>query len=199
MGFLDKDRNKINVLLEEYQACHRNRNHYDSLRWTIGSIFIATSLALFGLSFGRRFEEIFVIAIFSYFLILIWYLYSQHVNPYVMSSIKRFHEIELELWKMGFDTKLHKSIAEIRQERGVNITLFLFSAVFALWILRIFLSWLENIAVIGYYGIASLIAYSVLLIPVFRFHRMSNVRNWRAEIDEIIKKREKYRLSQLSL
>jgi hypothetical protein len=45
---------RIDVLLEEYQACQNTRNHYDNIRWTIGSIFIAISLAIFGISFTNE-------------------------------------------------------------------------------------------------------------------------------------------------
>ena len=70
----EKEKKKIDVLLAEYQACHRNRDHYDSVRWTIGSIFIATSLTLFGISFlkevrGNLMEVIFI-AVFSVLLML---------------------------------------------------------------------------------------------------------------------------------
>jgi len=30
--------------LEEYRACYETRDHYDSVEWTIGSIFIAGAL-----------------------------------------------------------------------------------------------------------------------------------------------------------
>jgi hypothetical protein len=48
---------EVDVLIGEYQACHRNRNHYDSVGWTIGSIFIAVSLALIGFSFTLEFSR----------------------------------------------------------------------------------------------------------------------------------------------
>jgi glucose uptake protein GlcU len=48
---------EVDVSIGEYQACHRNRNHYDSVEWTIGSIFIAVSLALIGFSFTLEFSR----------------------------------------------------------------------------------------------------------------------------------------------
>jgi hypothetical protein len=46
-----RENKEIDVFLNEYQAPHHNRNHYDSLHWTIGSIFKAASFALFDFSF----------------------------------------------------------------------------------------------------------------------------------------------------
>lgn len=141
MTLTDREKKKIDALLVEYQACHRNRNHYDSVRWTIGSIFIATSLALFGISFLKevreRFIEVILITTFSLLLMIIWYAYSAHVNPYVMASTLRFHEIELELEKWDFDVTLHYSVWKIKQMiRGVWITYFLFLVVLSAWFLR---------------------------------------------------------------
>jgi hypothetical protein len=39
---------RIKALLEEYHDCHQTRDHYDSVRWTIGSIFIASGVLLLG-------------------------------------------------------------------------------------------------------------------------------------------------------
>jgi hypothetical protein len=46
-------RKEVDILLAEYQAAHMNRDHYDSVRWTMGSIFIVGSLTLFGISFAE--------------------------------------------------------------------------------------------------------------------------------------------------
>ncbi len=136
------EKKKIDVLLAEYQACHRNRNHYDSVCWTIGSIFIAISLTLFGISFIEEvrngFWEVLLIGVLSVLLMLIWYAYSQHVNMYVLESILRLHEIEHELRGMGFNIKLHEAIYKRAQHqvRGAWITFILLAVVLGAWFLR---------------------------------------------------------------
>lgn len=135
--------------------------------------------------------EVNLIAVFSILLVLIWHAYNQHVNLYVMASIKRLHEIELELRNMGFDVRLHYSIAKIKQWwRGSHITFFLLFVMFSVWILRVIFSWVYHIAVIGVFGIIPVIMYLVLMILVLVTHtKILNVRNWGKEIEEIIKKR----------
>jgi hypothetical protein len=192
----DKEKKHIDVLLNEYQACHSIQNHYDNIRWTIGSIFIATSLALFGISFWEvvriDFWEVTLIAGFSIALILIWYAYNQHVNPYVMGSIKRCHEIELKLFQMGFNVTLHKSIVEGRQIlKGINITYFLFLTVFSAWIIRIIISWKNNIDEIGAYGLIPIIVFGVIAIIVIGLHyKRFNITNWGEEYRSIISERK---------
>jgi len=48
------DSDYISILLNEYQACHRQRNHYASIRWTIGSLFLAASFVLYATSFDAN-------------------------------------------------------------------------------------------------------------------------------------------------
>ena len=66
----EMEKERIDVLLAEYQASHRNRNHYDSVRWTIGSILMAASLTLFGISFmepvRNNFWDVILIAFFLF-------------------------------------------------------------------------------------------------------------------------------------
>ena len=112
---------QVNILLNEYQACHRNRNHYDSVRWTIGSIFIGASLALFGLSLTMHIVVVLLAFVFSIGLVIIWYLYSSHVNPYIMRAMVRMHEIEKKLRDLNFEIKLHKSILDPQPKEKITI------------------------------------------------------------------------------
>ncbi|NIO37996.1 hypothetical protein GTO27_09880 [Candidatus Bathyarchaeota archaeon] len=188
----EQQKKEIDVLLAEYQACHRNRNHYDSVRWTIGSIFMATSLALFGISFVEEqlgILEVLLIAVFSFFLIFVWYAYSQHVNLYVLESLLRFHKIERRLCDMGFDISLHKSIhdrtQQQQQRRGIWSTFLLFVVVLTAWFLRIALL-AESI-----YELAGvLVSYGISLILTYYEHvKVSNARNIANEIDDVWRKK----------
>jgi len=126
------------------------------------------------------FIEVNLMAIFSILLVLIWYAYNQHVNPYVMASIKRFHKIELELYKIGFDVELHFSIAGIRQRRGIHVTFCLFLVIFGAWVLRILLLGM-HVVVLG---------YLVVMILVLVAHVGTlNATNWGNEIKKIRQER----------
>jgi len=111
----------VDVLLAEYQACHMNRDHYHGIIWSIGSIFIAASLTLWGASFldpiVHNIIMVIFIGIFSMVLILIWMSYLVHVQPWVTESVNRAREIERDLQQLGFDTHLHTSIEEKDRER----------------------------------------------------------------------------------
>jgi len=173
------EKKRIDAFLAEYQACHRNRNHYDSVRWTIGSIFMATSFTLFGISFmetiRNNFMEVNLIAVFSILLTLIWYAYFQHVNLYIMTSFERFLEIETELQKMGLDVRLHHSIVCAskckKQKRGYYITAGLLITVFLAWIVRISLSWQDC------EGIVASTIYFALMVIILAIHIKFNSKS----------------------
>jgi len=175
---LDQEKEKkVDVLLEEYQACHRNRNHYDSVRWTIGSIFIAISSAIFGVSLTKDVMDepniIMLLAVFSLVLIFVWYLFVQHVNPYVWQSIIRFHEIEKELREMRFDIRLHKSIYNVKQKmKGIYITCILLMAFIIVWLLRIALIW-QNLPL--YSQIVWFFLVGVGILSVYHFYTYARV------------------------
>ena len=136
---------RVDVLLAEYRACHMNRNHYDNIRWTIGSIFIVASLTLFGISFFEEVRhsifEVELLAIFSIILMIGWMVYVFYVHPFVSLSLDRALEIERELQELGFDApRLHTSIRAKKQTiRGRYITTSLFILLLVVWLLRIHL------------------------------------------------------------
>ena len=88
MDLDDYTKKKIDVLLNEYQACYRDRNHFDGLIWTIGGVFAALSLASVSASFLQGIAmkplEVNVMAIFSIALMLLWYFHIRYLTPYVM-------------------------------------------------------------------------------------------------------------------
>jgi len=148
-------RNQLNIYLNEYQACYRQRNHYDSLSWTIGSLFIAASFTLFGFSFqeylinntNKEINNIYVIflSIISIGLIFIWYFYNQNVNPWVLAAIIRMHQIEIEITDIGFDIQLQNLVhtLDVRArehnpffKRGVTITFVFFIVSILAWVFR---------------------------------------------------------------
>ena len=171
---------QLNVLLNEYHACHRNRNHYDSIRWSIGSIFIAASLTVYGLSLDKDDPSVAVpLVLLSMFSILIWYAYFQHVNPWVMGSIERMQKIEDEIRKMSYKINLHNSIRNNQRiVRGTWITFILLLILSVAWIYKILL-------VYNVLSCASLLLYvtiSGVIIYVFHF-MISNKANWRLRIN----------------
>jgi hypothetical protein len=91
---------RIRALLVEYDACYKTRDHYETVQWTIGSIFIAGSLILLGASFQIRIETItdrlgvLYISVVALVLFMIWFAYFEHVQPMINDSIKRAKEIE---------------------------------------------------------------------------------------------------------
>jgi hypothetical protein len=138
----DHEKLQIKILLQEYQSCHDTRNHYDNVRWMIGSIFIVTSLALFGLSLDKPLVAVLLAFLSSVSSMMIWYLYAQHVNHYIVASIIRCHEIEKYLRKdLKFEIKLHTSIRKmdnsIPKLKGTVITFSLISMVIVIWFFRI--------------------------------------------------------------
>ncbi|MCW4042998.1 MAG: hypothetical protein NWE90_04655 [Candidatus Bathyarchaeota archaeon] len=131
----------IDTLLTEYQACHMNRNHYDSLSWTICSIFTSASLALLGISFLNPVVnnplDVILIASFSILIFVIYMAYERHARPWIKASLDRCHEIEEELRRLGFHTTLHTNIRGIEQIRGIWILRSLVMIVLFAWIFRI--------------------------------------------------------------
>ena len=185
---MNKETN-VDVLLQEYQACHRNRNHYDSIRWSIGSIFIAISSAVFGISLTAEVIDtlnlVITMAFFSLALILAWYFFVQHVNPYVWLSVVRFHEIEQELRNLGYNIRLHKSIYGNKQfVKGKHIT-FLILLIFTFaWFFRIILKW-QNLLV------TSLIVVTVFLIVLALLVWGLPQNKWGDKIQAILAEGEK--------
>lgn len=167
-----KNSERAKALLSEYQACHRNRNHYDSVRWTIGSIFIATSLALFGVSFWKEIidepQKVLLVAIFSGALIATWYLYNRHVNPYVMASVVRFHEIEKELRRMGYSINLHRSIATTRKMRGIWVTYLLFMVVCGASVFRLVFFYWPGECALYVYGVLMIITAIIVYLQRYK-------------------------------
>ena len=136
---------QINILLAEYQACHMNRDHYDSLRWTIGSIFIGTMFALYGISFLEplisSLKNVLAISAFSLMIFTIWIFYHRYVGKFVNFSIERAKKIEEKLVFSGYEIGLHTDItAGTKKGHGKIIVRILCVVVFLVWIIRIYLT-----------------------------------------------------------
>ncbi|MDH5266766.1 MAG: hypothetical protein OEW62_03705 [Candidatus Bathyarchaeota archaeon] len=105
---------QIDIWLAEYQACHSNRNHYETIAWTIGSIFIVASFTLFGISFWEELANgsvaVWLLGFFSLLLMGIWLSYVVYVQEYVKASQKRLWKIEEELQGKKYDIQLHTTI-----------------------------------------------------------------------------------------
>jgi hypothetical protein len=183
---------RVQVLLDEYQACHSNRNHYDIVRWAIGSIFIGTSLTIFGLTLAKHIAVVFIAFCFSLILIIFWYLYSQHVNPYVMRSIVRMHNIESML-RSDYHIELHNSILHPFPKEysigGTRITFWLFCSVIGMWFVSLTLSlyrFLNNNINGTFLFLASILfAIYVGIIIVFSIiHNKFNAISWKEEMEK---------------
>ena len=187
---------QIDIWLAEYQACHQTRNHYDAVRWTIGSIFFGTSLALFGLSLDKPLVAVLLSFLFSISLTFVWYLYAHHVNPYIMESIFRCHAIEKEIRNKKFNIELHKLIRktdddkEVFNSKGTRITYGLFSLIMGMWILRISWSIYEL-----FNGITCDFVFWIFILALFFIffqclfslvHKKFNQKDWGKEIKKIL-------------
>jgi len=123
-----------------------NRNHYDGVRWTIGSIFIGASLALFGISFLNSMvnnpRAVYSTSIFSLALYIIWLLYHFHVERFVEKSLDRAKKIEDELGKIDkeYGMQLHTKIREqVKRGKGAFITGLLTGIIIMTWLCRMVL------------------------------------------------------------
>jgi len=149
MDALDTDR-RVDILLAEYQACHMNRDHYHGIVWTMGSIFITASIALFGASLVEPIVKnpsaVAVLAICSIILLVTWLAYNFHVDPWVTKSLRRCREIEEEFSRMKYTSsvcikppipRLHTLIGARPQIPGIWITISFFTAMLMVWLIRV--------------------------------------------------------------
>lgn len=156
---------EIDILLAEYQACHLNRNLYDTVRWVIGSILIGTSLTLIGISFIQQIiSDVYIIILLassSIILLVIWMLYVIHTERWIKRTFEQMRWIEKRVRELypkihGNTMSLHTSIndeAKKKEEecyiRGVYLRNWLFLILFFAWVIRIsFLSLLLAISIL---------------------------------------------------
>jgi heme/copper-type cytochrome/quinol oxidase subunit 4 len=137
--------NQIEGLLKEYDVCHSNRNHYDSVRWTIASLFTGFSLAAFGFTFSSdqavKPVSVTIVGAFAISMFLIGMAYFLHIEPYIRISIDRLYWIEVELQRLGVNVSLHRSIVSMTPRgHGKRFIYFLIVIVVAFWILRLILA-----------------------------------------------------------
>lgn len=164
MDRVDLDRMRVDALLTEYQIAQANRDHNETLLWTIGSILIGVSLAVYGLSFTSDLRENFLavslLAFFSMVLMTIYGFYNAHVQPYVNLSQDRLWEIEMELQAMVFAPfpKLHLTIRDTtpRAGQGRRITLSFSVTLLVAWLLRVW--------IINPYGAWFVVVFGVALL-----------------------------------
>ena len=167
----DISEKKIEVLLSEYHACHRTRDAYAKIRWSVGSIILATSLGLVGISFSfEKFSILIGMAISSLAFLLIWILYNQNISIYTMASIFRMHEIEVELRKQ-FDVKLHKSIHETPKRRGLHTTILFYGTVFLAWGIRFIIFGLTAQSLWYFYPISIILIFIPLIVVIWWLKR----------------------------
>jgi hypothetical protein len=90
----------VDALLTEYSACYKTRDHYESMQWTIGSIFIVGALVILGGSFQIKIQStidrlgVLCISAVSLVLAIIWLAYLHNVQRYIRDSRRRALEIE---------------------------------------------------------------------------------------------------------
>ena len=132
---------RIDALLEEYDACLATRDHYDSVRWLIASIFVGFSLTAFGVSFidtANPVIPVVLLAVFSLLLFGIAIAFFEHAQPYVKESLDRALQIEYALVAFGIPMQLQQNIRrKSSQGRGKLILIFLSIIVLSFWIIRV--------------------------------------------------------------
>jgi uncharacterized membrane protein YdcZ (DUF606 family) len=142
-------RYRIDALLAEYEACYKTRDHYDSINWTIGSIFIASVLLLLGQSFQIKIQtftdrvSVLLIALVSFLLVVIWFVYIQHVQPTINRSIERAREIENWLYFYGITPSNDVTLQRRMNPKGGTgkaITTCLFALMLTAVIVRVILA-----------------------------------------------------------
>jgi hypothetical protein len=125
-----------------------NRDHYDSVRWLIGSIFIASSFTLLGASFldtiAYSLPSLCLVAFVSVLVLLIWVGYDRRVSPWIITSIKRCWAIELELENLGYNSiTLHRLIRDYDKENKRKsaryLVILLTAVVVVAWVVRLIL------------------------------------------------------------
>lgn len=130
--------------MTEYQACNDTRNHYDNICWVIGSIFIATAFLIFGASFTAEvmpsLKYNLLLAFTSITVLSIWYVFAQHIYPFVWLAVVRCHQIEQNLRTLGYNVKLQKSIFDYKQKLKGNYIVFgILVLIDVAWLARIIL------------------------------------------------------------
>lgn len=145
---------RIDALLREYDACLTTRNHYDNVRWTIATIFVAFSLAAFGLSFNVKITTptntaiaVVLLAVFSLLIFGISIAYFEHVQPYVRESLDRALQIEYALVAFGIPMQLQQNIIRKSPNRGRGqlILIFLSIIVLSFWVIRVLIAFVYGI------------------------------------------------------
>jgi hypothetical protein len=142
-GDSEKKARDLDILLSAYQMCNANRDHYDSERWIIGSVFLGASVAAFGISYlnSNSLLDVVAIALFSQLLFSIFVLYDQLVQPYVDISLARSREIEKTLdAEFGKGPGLHLLIherTENRRLKGKYLVRTLIVITTGVWVLRL--------------------------------------------------------------
>jgi len=151
---LPPEERQLQIWLTEYAAANATRDHYDSNRWFIGSIFIAAIFTLFASSFldsvARSNIGLGLLADTSIILWFVFVYYDQHVQPWIKVAIDRCHKIEENLRSANYDIHLHAWIKYQRDksdrvnfkiehsELGAAWVLWLFSiSIPTIWILRL--------------------------------------------------------------
>jgi len=141
------DEKKIDILLQEYQQTLSNRNHYHSIRWTMGTVFIAATFSLFGVSFLKELldqpEKVVTMGVFSLLVLAVWVAFSIHGQTYVNACHIRLNQIEKQIQGLaGTDfPKLHHEIGKAMKEKrsGTTITVIMLDTVVTAWLVRIWL------------------------------------------------------------
>ncbi|MGD0644317.1 MAG: hypothetical protein ABSA75_05365 [Candidatus Bathyarchaeia archaeon] len=133
---------KLNVWLAEYDACHQNRNHLDTARWLIGSIFIVASFTILGFSFqdniAKNIVYVLTLTFISIFLMLIWAFYNWTVQRYIDITYKRMWKLEENIRALKLDIQLHTSIKkDVPEGKGLQLFIITVDGFFIFCAIRI--------------------------------------------------------------
>ncbi|MCZ7392776.1 MAG: hypothetical protein ABOK23_07800 [Candidatus Methanoperedens sp.] len=105
MAELSEDQ-KTNLRFE-YEKTQDMVVHFDTINWTIGSIFIAGIFLMIGTA-GDKIQIYPFLAIFSFIGLLVWRLFYHRHKAIIKVKFKRLHYIEQML-----DLKQHRQVDEM--------------------------------------------------------------------------------------
>jgi hypothetical protein len=106
--FAEKDEAVLLALLSEYAKRWR---HSDNQIWSVGAVFIPLSISGVAFGFGDKYRTL-GIAIFSTFLIWIWYMISSALRSWIDLGWKMYAAVETTILKLN-PPRLKAGVSEV--------------------------------------------------------------------------------------
>ena len=90
------NKDKLQIIITEYKEGAESQRRNLTLGWAIGSILIAISLYMFGISITEE-TYYFPLMVLSFSILILWYGMYASLNFYTVHRLERLDEIEKEL------------------------------------------------------------------------------------------------------